>query len=192
MRNKWEVIDYLFRDFEQSLTISPEDLTEEIVKLIEEDKNLLFEKTPIFGDTLLNLACKTKKNADDLVIELIQLGSNINEPGCLEMTPLHNAASYNKLSTCKILTNYGADHNIRDESYDLPIETAFRYGSIELMRYFIKKYPDGELDEFTKKMLTEILQFRHNMDPEKSDYWSDTQGVSMYIENITPYIALLN
>ena len=65
------------------------------------------------GETLLNLAVNLQAKKDILL--LIKNGADVNKPGELKFTPLHNACLHGNTSIIKILLENGANQNIKNE-----------------------------------------------------------------------------
>lgn len=79
------------------------------------------------GDTILELACRSKDCPDALIQRLLQLTS----PGCLNVSgrPLICAAGANKESAVKMLLEAGADPNLTDQKGDTALHAVARLDS---------------------------------------------------------------
>ena len=92
------------------------------------------------GETLLNLAVKSKKD----VILLIENGAKVNQQGELNFTPIQNACLHGNLDIIEILLKNGAKTNIKNEfGYDAKHYTSEEYHDKKkskeirnLMRYY--------------------------------------------------------
>ena len=92
-----------------------------LINIIEKNPNLLEFKDPLERN-LLYLAAR---NGYASICEyLINKGMKVNEIQKTGSTPLHGAAYYGQTNVVKILLNYGAKTNIKNNFNHLPIEEA--------------------------------------------------------------------
>src|SRR5262249_1000318 len=99
-----------------------------IARLLEQIPNLVREKEPDIGWTLLHLAARDNHGAG--VKLLLRLGADVNEIDMWAMTPLHYAAQTASVKVAKLLIAAGAAIEALS-SHGTPLEISSHRGRTE-------------------------------------------------------------
>ena len=92
-----------------------------VVRLLDEE--MLIESVGEFGWTELQRAAMT--NQTDVIHELLGRGANVNKQcDCLGLTAIHLSAPNNKTDVTRLLLQYSASTNIKDDKRQKPINCA--------------------------------------------------------------------
>jgi hypothetical protein len=81
-----------------------------------------------------------RRNLPNAIVRLISTGESPNERDASGQTPLHKAATTNRLGCLRILLDHGADPFIEDNLGDIPLVTAIRSGSPACALYLAEKW----------------------------------------------------
>ena len=87
------------------------------------------------GNTSIHLAAKT--GATNLLIFLLECGSDCDTPNILVRTPLHLACTENQEEAVEALLRHGASVNVADKEGVTPLMVAAKLGSVPLVEMLI-------------------------------------------------------
>ena len=98
---------------------------------------MLTDSVGEFGWTALQRAAMT--NQTDVILELLGRGANVNKQcDCLGLTAIHLSAPNSKSDVIRLLLQYSASTNIKDDKRQKPIDCARgknREGAIYLLQH---------------------------------------------------------
>lgn len=94
---------------------------------------------------------------------LIKQGANVNYKNCLDITPLHAAASEGYAETTRFLLEQGADPNAVSDEWvrnETPLHSAARYGQEECCRILVQYGADKTLKDLGGFTPQELAWFK--------------------------------
>jgi ankyrin repeat protein len=123
----------------QKIEEAREEISQKAVAFIR-NNTLNLKERDLAGDTLLTYACR--HNLEDVALELIEKGADVNDQNTNQTTPLVFAAHYSSMPLVKKLIEKGADVNKENKDGITPLLQAIDYSQIQVALYLIKKGAD--------------------------------------------------